>query len=183
MQSIMHPNMPLLGDTVVVVSPEHYDTFTNKHGGDGASGGLNNGGLDKDGLREEIMRRTRTKVRDLLQTDQCGGASAAMFRALALRARGVAAASTAAVGTSPGSGSASADGGISSVDTTEVVLTEEELEMSFPKFSHKNKLHIVVAGGNAGKFSVYMSGWASGQAGSQPVSKKIEDPPPTASSL
>ena len=58
------------------------------------------------------------------------------------------------------------------------------LDRRLPKFSSKEKIHIIVAGGNAGKFSVYFNSWASGETGSIPVSKKIEEvAPATKSSL
>ena len=43
-----------------------------------------------------------------------------------------------------------------------------------PKFSSADKIHIVVAGSEAGKFSACFHGWASGPMGSIPVSKQIE---------
>jgi len=45
-----------------------------------------------------------------------------------------------------------------------------------PKFRSDEDIHIVVAGGDAGKFSGAFHGWAIGEIGSQPVSVKIETP-------
>ena len=46
-----------------------------------------------------------------------------------------------------------------------------------PKFAAKENLHIVVAGAEAGKFSGIFHGWAGGEIGSIPVSRKIEERP------
>ena len=48
--------------------------------------------------------------------------------------------------------------------------TEEQLNERIPKFSSPESIHIVVAGGEAGKFSAIFGGWAS-----TPVSRKIEE--------
>ena len=44
-----------------------------------------------------------------------------------------------------------------------------------PKFASKGNIHIVVAGAQAGKFSGVFHGWAGGETGSMPVSRKIDD--------
>ncbi|HXH20538.1 MAG TPA: TlpA disulfide reductase family protein [Dehalococcoidia bacterium] len=54
-------------------------------------------------------------------------------------------------------------------------FTEEQLEAPAPKFRDPRNLHIVVAGGDAGKFSAVMAGWASGPGGSMPVSRRIQE--------
>jgi hypothetical protein len=54
-------------------------------------------------------------------------------------------------------------------------MSPEELERRLPKFRKDSDIHIVVAGGEAGKFSGAFHGWATGEIGSQPVSKKIEE--------
>lgn len=51
--------------------------------------------------------------------------------------------------------------------------------LTVPKFQPINgkgheSLNIVVAGGEAGKFSLFFSGWTAGPMGSFPVSEKIE---------
>ncbi|KIN64272.1 Thiol-disulfide oxidoreductase domain protein [Sulfitobacter noctilucicola] len=53
-------------------------------------------------------------------------------------------------------------------------LGPEKMAGSVPKFASKEHIHIVVAGSDAGKFSSAFHGWASGQVGSQSVSKKID---------
>jgi hypothetical protein len=44
-----------------------------------------------------------------------------------------------------------------------------------PKFVSDAMIHIVVAGGDAGKFSGLFHGWVGGEIGSMPVSRKIEE--------
>lgn len=53
-------------------------------------------------------------------------------------------------------------------------MDEERQNMPTPKFASEDKIHIAVAGSEAGKFSAVFHGWASGPMGSIPVSKKIE---------
>ncbi len=53
--------------------------------------------------------------------------------------------------------------------------SEEDLNRLMPKFRSTDNIHIVVAGGEAGKFSAVLAGWASGPGGSMPVSRKIEE--------
>ena len=50
----------------------------------------------------------------------------------------------------------------------------EKLAQLAPKFASKDYIHIVVAGGEAGKFSSAFHGWATGAAGSISVSRKID---------
>lgn len=52
-------------------------------------------------------------------------------------------------------------------------MSEAELDQMVPKFASTDKIHIAVAGSEAGKFSAVFHGWASGPMGSIPVSKKI----------
>lgn len=52
-------------------------------------------------------------------------------------------------------------------------MTEEQLNNPVPKFASADKIHIAVAGSEAGKFSAVFHGWASGSMGSIPVSKEI----------
>jgi hypothetical protein len=54
-------------------------------------------------------------------------------------------------------------------------MTDAELERRLPKFRNDSDIHIVVAGSEAGKFSGAFHGWATGEIGSQPVSRKIEE--------
>jgi hypothetical protein len=54
-------------------------------------------------------------------------------------------------------------------------LSDEQLDRIVPKFASNDYIHIVVAGSDAGKFSGAFHGWATGEIGSQSVSRKIED--------
>ena len=54
-------------------------------------------------------------------------------------------------------------------------LDDEQLDRIVPKFASTDYIHIVVAGSDAGKFSGAFHGWATGEIGSQSVSRKIED--------
>ena len=54
-------------------------------------------------------------------------------------------------------------------------MSEERLNRQVPKFASNDNIHIVVAGSEAGKFSGFFHGWASGPMGSMPVSRKIEE--------
>ena len=54
-------------------------------------------------------------------------------------------------------------------------MDEERRNRRSPKFASKNNIHIIVAGAEAGKFSGVFHGWAGGEIGSIPVSRKIED--------
>jgi hypothetical protein len=54
-------------------------------------------------------------------------------------------------------------------------MTDAELDRRLPKFRSDSDIHIVVAGAEAGKFSGAFHGWATGEIGSQPVSRKIEE--------
>ncbi|MYD42679.1 MAG: TlpA family protein disulfide reductase [Gammaproteobacteria bacterium] len=53
-------------------------------------------------------------------------------------------------------------------------MSEEQLNRLTPKFASEDLIHIVVAGSEAGKFSAVLHGWASGEMGSIPVSRKID---------
>jgi len=50
----------------------------------------------------------------------------------------------------------------------------EKLAQLAPKFAGKEYIHIVAAGGDAGKFSSVFHGWATGAVGSISVSRKID---------
>lgn len=52
-------------------------------------------------------------------------------------------------------------------------MSEEDLNRPIPKFASEDRIHLVVAGSEAGKFSAVFHGWASGSMGSIPVSRKI----------
>jgi len=53
-------------------------------------------------------------------------------------------------------------------------MGSEKLATSVPKFAGHDYIHIVVAGSDAGKFSSAFHGWATGEIGSQSVSRLIE---------
>ena len=53
-------------------------------------------------------------------------------------------------------------------------MSEEALDKMMPKFRTEEDIHIVVAGGEAGKFSAAFHGWVTGSMGSIPVSRKID---------
>lgn len=59
-------------------------------------------------------------------------------------------------------------------DCGEGVRTDGDPEALVPKFCSPANIHLVVAGGEAGKFSAVFGGWMSGAAGSIPVSRVIE---------
>jgi ribosomal protein L21E len=50
----------------------------------------------------------------------------------------------------------------------------QKLETLVGKFAGPEYIHIVVAGSDAGKFSSVFHGWATGEIGSQSVSRKID---------
>ncbi len=50
----------------------------------------------------------------------------------------------------------------------------ERLSVPAPKFAGSQYIHIVVAGSDAGKFSSAFHGWATGEIGSQSVSRRID---------
>jgi thiol-disulfide isomerase/thioredoxin len=54
-------------------------------------------------------------------------------------------------------------------------MDEEALARKLPKFRTEDDIHIVVAGSEAGKFSGAFHGWVTGDMGSIPVSRKIDE--------
>ena len=55
--------------------------------------------------------------------------------------------------------------------------TPEQLEQKIPKFRRPENINMIVAGGEAGKFSAIFAGWVSGPMGSSSVSRRIEEVP------
>jgi hypothetical protein len=53
-------------------------------------------------------------------------------------------------------------------------LSKAALDRLMPKFASEDMIHIVVAGGDAGKFSGLFHGWVGGEIGSVPVSRLID---------
>jgi hypothetical protein len=58
-----------------------------------------------------------------------------------------------------------------------LVISPEQLATRIPKFRRPENINIIVAGGEAGKFSAVFAGWVSGPMGSSSVSRKIEEAP------
>ena len=54
-------------------------------------------------------------------------------------------------------------------------MDEDALSRRVPKFASVDNIHLVVAGGDAGKFSAAYHGWLTGPMGSVVVSAKIDD--------
>ena len=54
--------------------------------------------------------------------------------------------------------------------------TEDQLNTLIPKFRGPEYIHIAVAGSEAGKFSTAYGGWVIAPIGSNPVSRKIDEP-------
>ncbi len=55
--------------------------------------------------------------------------------------------------------------------------TPEQLAQKLPKFRKPENINIIVAGGEAGKFSAVFAGWVSGPMGSSSVSRRIQEVP------
>ncbi|MDO8434785.1 MAG: redoxin domain-containing protein [Candidatus Binatus sp.] len=55
--------------------------------------------------------------------------------------------------------------------------TAEQLATKLPKFRKPENINMIVAGGEAGKFSAVFAGWVSGPMGSSSVSRRIEEAP------
>jgi hypothetical protein len=66
-----------------------------------------------------------------------------------------------------------ADGGEGTQQTASYATVEIDGEPCFRKFSSPESIHIVVAGGTAGKFSAVIGSWSSGPRGSQMVTYPV----------
>ena len=55
--------------------------------------------------------------------------------------------------------------------------TEPAPDQPIPKFPSPEELHVVVAGGTAGRFSMAIPGWLGTRNGSRPVTVPIRDTP------
>ena len=53
--------------------------------------------------------------------------------------------------------------------------TPEQLEQRIPKFRRAENINMIVAGGDAGKFSAVFAGWVSGRWDRSSVSRRIEE--------
>ena len=111
------------GDALLVVSPEHGDTFKQ------------NSWTKKD-VRNQIQVASAVPLAELVESDEH------------------------AVGIPRGN---------------VANMSEEELKQPIPKFASSDRIHIVLAGSEAGMFTAAFHGWASGPMGSIPTSRKIED--------
>ena len=52
--------------------------------------------------------------------------------------------------------------------------TRREQDAMIPKFASTEEIHVVVAGGTAGRFSVAIPGWLGTRNGSRPVTRAVE---------
>lgn len=118
--AVSHPKQYGYGEIIVVVPPEHVDTFAKD-------------GWSKDQVREQIQLASMKPVRELVQDENC--------------AEGLSPAAAARMG----------------------------LDTLVPKFRAKENVTLVVAGGEAGKFAVYIQGWVSGPTGSIMTTRQIEE--------
>lgn len=122
MASIFNAKAYLATDCLLVIVPEHVNTFVRD-------------GYDKAAIRQRIQEVTRHPLRELI-ADQLSGAGVKPEAAAKMDA--------------------------------------ERLDTPVAKFKSDEDIHIVVAGGEAGKFSGLFHGWLTGEMGSVPVSRKID---------
>jgi peroxiredoxin len=127
LESCWHPKLHNYGEILLVISPEHADTFERD-------------GWTKTQVRERIQEASARPIRELLPDAEAGEGMAASRFGL----------------TNP---------------------TAEQLARRVPKFREPENINIIVAGGEAGKFSSVFGGWFSGPMGSMSVSRKIEEVP------
>jgi hypothetical protein len=123
-----HPKAHRVGDTLLVISPEHVDTLWRDR-------------WSKDDVRRHIQEVTSRPLRELMPTDDYGGQGVMSERAAVAAGR-----------------------------------SEEELDRRLPKFKGAENIHIIVAGGPAGKWSSVINAFGDA-AVSVPVSRKIEEVP------
>jgi hypothetical protein len=123
-----HPKFYRYGEVLLVISPEHADTF--KHDG-----------FSKAQVRSRIQEVSAKRIRDLLPDNETG-------EGMPLASFGI-------------TGRA----------------TEAQLNQRIEKFRKAENINIIVAGGEAGKFSAVFGSWFSGPMGSVSVSRKIEEAP------
>jgi hypothetical protein len=121
-----HPKVRRVGDTLLVISPEHVDTLWRDR-------------WSKNDVRQHIQEITSRPLRELMPTDDYGGQGTISEQAALANGR-----------------------------------TEEELNRRIPKFKSAENIHIIVAGGPAGKWSSVISAFGDA-AVSVPVSHKIEE--------
>jgi hypothetical protein len=118
--AVSHPKFPFQGEVVVLVSPEHVDTFARD-------------GWSKDRIREQIQKVTSRPLGELVRDEAC------------------------AEGVPP--------------ELAERLGTDTRV----PKFRSADAIHLVVCGGEAGKFGAYIQPWVAGPMGSIMTTRKIGD--------
>ncbi|MGE5597066.1 MAG: TlpA family protein disulfide reductase [Hyphomicrobiales bacterium] len=118
--TLSHPKQYNYGEVVVIVPPEHVDTFAKD-------------GWTKDQVRARIQEVTMRPVRELVRDDFCG--------------EGIPREAAERIG----------------------------LDTRIGKFRDPSQIALVVAGGEAGKFAVYLPGWVSGPMGSVMTTVRIRD--------
>ncbi|MBI3624841.1 MAG: hypothetical protein HY215_01630 [Candidatus Rokubacteria bacterium] len=114
-------HFPLSSHTMLVVGPEHAQTFRND-------------GWSKADLKRFLVETVRRPYRELLPDEASGEGTNLRF-----------------VQDSP---------------------APDDL---IPKFASVEELHVVVAGGAAGRFSVAIPGWLGARNGSRPVTRRVEE--------
>jgi hypothetical protein len=120
LMAVSHPKFPFQGEVVVLVSPEHVDTFARD-------------GWSKDQVREQIQRAGERPLGELVRDASC------------------------AEGVPP--------------ELAERLGTDTRV----PKFRSADSIHLVVCGGEAGKFGAYIQPWVAGPMGSIMTTRKIGD--------
>jgi hypothetical protein len=120
LMAVSHPKFPFQGEVVVLVSPEHVDTFARDH-------------WSKDQIRAQIQEVTSRPLGELVRDELC------------------------AEGIPP--------------ELAERLGTETRV----PKFRSGDVIHLVVCGGEAGKFGAYIQPWVAGPMGSIMTTRKIGD--------
>ncbi|MCY4212922.1 MAG: TlpA family protein disulfide reductase, partial [Gammaproteobacteria bacterium] len=123
LDSIFHPRAHFATEALLVVAPEHVDTFARD-------------GYGKAEIRARIQAVTARSVEELAADE----VSAVGFKPALVEA-----------------------------------MDEQARARKLPKFRRDEDIHIVVAGAEAGKFSGAFHGWVTGEVGSMPVSKIIEE--------
>lgn len=121
--SALHPRAHLATEALLVISPEHVDTFVRD-------------GYGKADIRARIQEVGARPIRDLVADE----VSAVGLKQAAAKA-----------------------------------MDAEALARPLPKFRRDEDIHLVVAGAEAGKFSAAFHGWVTGEVGSIPASRKIEE--------
>ena len=118
--AMSHPKQYPYGEVVVVVPPEHVDTFAKD-------------GWSKAQIRQQVQAATMRPVRELVRDEDC--------------AEGIPLEAARRIG----------------------------LDTVIGKFRDPSQIYLVVAGGEAGKFGAYLTGWVSGPMGSTMTTALIRD--------